>query len=378
MKPADIDTTVVVPTFNEAGNVEELTRRLTAACRDLDVEIVFVDDSTDETPAVIAAVAKDSSVPVRLIHRVGAERVGGLSGAVVRGIQEAHGRFVAVMDGDLQHPPEMVPLLRSAAAGDQVDVVVASRYVGDGSASGLSDSWRRMVSSASTALARLAFPSRVGRRCTDPMTGFFCLRRDAVDVAELRPRGFKILLELLVRRDLTVLELPFAFGARTSGDSKASWRQGMEFLLQLLNLRFGRTWSFALVGLSGVFVNLAVMDVMIGAGMHYLPAAIVATEVAIVSNFALQERFVFADVRQGSGSLARRAATVFAFNNTEHLVRIPFLVLLVELALVPAVTAQAATLLVAFVGRFVFFDRVVYRPVARPSLATAVDLEVAT
>ncbi|MBJ7357224.1 polyprenol monophosphomannose synthase, partial [Nocardioides sp.] len=246
------DLTVVVPTFNEAGNVEELVARVAAACAGLRAEILFVDDSTDHTPAVVRQVMSRAPIRVRMIHRTGTDRVGGLSGAVTRGLAAAEGAWAVVMDGDLQHPPELVPRLFAAGASEGLDLVVASRYCGDGDAAGLSDSWRRTVSSASTALARAAFPRRVGKQCTDPMTGFFCVRRDAVDLARLRPKGFKILLEILARHDLRVGEVPFTFGQRAHGESKADWRQGVAFLTQLARLRAGRVWSFGLVGLVGL------------------------------------------------------------------------------------------------------------------------------
>ena len=153
------------------------------------------------------------------------------------------------MDGDLQHPPDMVPHLRDALTG--VDLAVASRYVNRGDASGLNSSYRRVASSGSTLLARTCFPRRVGRVCSDPMTGFFCVRRSAVDLSRLRPRGFKILLEILARHDLRVRELPFNFGERAAGTSKASWRSGLDFARQIVGLRLGRVGRFAAVGALG-------------------------------------------------------------------------------------------------------------------------------
>lgn len=235
-------TTVVVPTFNEGGNVRALVEQLNVAFDGELAEVLFVDDSTDETPAVIESVAEWSVLPVRQIRRTGSERVGGLSGAVARGIAEAHGEYVVVMDGDLQHPPAMAPNLRDLAVSEHADVVAASRYLGDGDdATGLASTWRRAVSDSSTRLARSTFPRRVGRTCTDPMTRFFCVRKSVVDLERLRPRGFKILLEILARQDLRVHEVPFTFGDRAAGTSKASWRHGLAFVVQLVALRFALT-----------------------------------------------------------------------------------------------------------------------------------------
>ncbi|WP_346621277.1 glycosyltransferase family 2 protein [Blastococcus montanus] len=357
-----MDTTVIVPTYNEGANAAALVGRLAAALHGRSAEILFVDDSTDDTPEEIARVAAHAGLPVRLIHRGAGERVGGLSGAVTAGISASRGDFVVVMDGDLQHPPEMVPELRDAAEG--VDLAVASRYRGGGDASGLSNVYRRVISSGSTAVARACFPRRVGRVCTDPMTGFFCLRRAAVDPSALRPRGFKILLEILARHDLRVRELPFTFGERAAGESKASWRNGFRFLRQVLSLRLGRVSRFAVVGALGTVVNLAVMALLISGPLpvNYVVAAVIAAEVSILHNFLLQERFVFRDMSAGAHGRARRLAQHLVFNNAEALVRLPFLVLLVEIVHLWPILAQALTLALAFLIRFRFMSRVVYRP----------------
>ncbi len=364
------DTTVIVPTFNEGGNVRTLVDRLSAALRGRSAEILIVDDSTDDTPQQVTGAAASAGLPVRLIHREGADRVGGLAGAVTAGIHASDSDFVVVMDGDLQHPPEMVPDLRDAAS--DVDLAVASRYGGDGDSSGLSSGYRRWVSNGSTVIAQACFPRRVGRVCTDPMTGFFCFRRSAVDMARLRPRGFKILLEILARHDLRVRELPFSFGDRLAGDSKASWRNGVQFLYQMASLRMGRMSRFAAVGLLGAVVNLGVMALLVGgvAELNYVVAAVVAAEVSILHNFLMQERFVFRDLRDGVHSRARRLTQHLVFNNVEALLRLPFLVLLVETMHVYALLAQAVTLVVAFIARFLFVTRVVYRP-HRPAPAQA-------
>lgn len=355
-----VDTTVVVPTYNEGGNVAELVRRLTVALEGVDAEVLFVDDSSDDTPSIIRDVAARTPA-VRLIHRQGADRVGGLAGAVTRGIEEARGDWVVVMDGDLQHPPELVPVMRAAAHRDGADMVVASRYLGEGDSSGLSSSWRRTVSGSSTLLARGLFPRRVGRHCTDPMTGFFCVARSSIELSRLRPRGFKILLEILASHDLLVREVPFVFGERFTGQSKASWRQGREFVHQLLSLRAGRVVRFAAVGLSGVLVNLGLMAALLDGGLHYVTASLLSTEVAIVSNFLLQERFVFHDQLGGSG-WRRRVVQSFTFNNVENLARVPLLIALVEFVGLPSLGAAACALVLAFGARFLFASRVVYRP----------------
>ncbi|NQX10557.1 polyprenol monophosphomannose synthase [Microbacteriaceae bacterium VKM Ac-2855] len=225
---------IVVPTFNEAPNIDELVRRISASVDPGSTEILFVDDSTDETPDVIRAASRDSVVPIRLEHRTSPD--GGLSGAVIRGLEIADGAWCIVMDGDLQHPPELIPILLARGRLGGADVVVASRNVSGGSSEGLDNGMRHLVSAAATLLARSLFPRLLGA-VTDPMTGYFAVRRAAIDVRRLQPRGFKILLEILVRNAPTVLEEPFVFARRYAGSSKADLRQGASFVAQLVALR---------------------------------------------------------------------------------------------------------------------------------------------
>jgi dolichol-phosphate mannosyltransferase len=364
---ADLEPTVsvIVPTFNESPNVAELVARVCAALGGSHrgtgrVEIIFVDDSTDDTPSAIQRAAATATVPVRLIHREVPE--GRLGGAVVAGIRAATGTWCVVMDGDLQHPPEMISVLVQRGESSGADVVVASRYCGDGSADGLSGGLRRLVSSGSTLLTKSMFPRRL-RDCTDPMTGFFAIRRASVDLTDLRPRGFKILLELLARQPLRVVEEPFVFAERHAGESKAGMAEGLRFLVQLASLRFGRMSRFALVGAVGALLNLVLMTVLMATDVHYLPAAIVATEVTIVTNFAMTEWWVFRDLRhEGTRSGPVRFGQFFAFNNAEAALRLPLLVFLVEILGFDGVIAQAVTLVLAFALRFVFVSQVIYRP----------------
>jgi len=350
---------IIVPTFNEAPNVAELVRRISDAVRGIETEIIFVDDSVDATPAVIAEVAASSALPVRLIHRD--TPTGGLGGAAVEGMKAAASDVCLVMDGDLQHPPEDIPALFGRFGVGDANVVVASRYVGSGSAHGLADRTRVWVSKLSTLLTRAMFPIRL-RGVSDPMTGFFLVDRTAIDLEGLKPRGFKILLEILARKSLRVVEIPFDFADRYAGESKASMRQGMNFLVQLTGLRFGKMSLFALIGAFGAVANLVIMWALIQLGMNYIPAAIIGAEVTIIGNFLLQERFVFQDMRSDAAGVWSRFVKSFAFNNVEAVVRIPVIALMVNTWHISSVIAAGLTLIVAFVVRFMFHSLVVYAP----------------
>jgi dolichol-phosphate mannosyltransferase len=349
---------VIVPTFNEAPNVAVLVERLAESLGGLAAEILFVDDSNDSTPDVIRAVAATSPIPIVLIHREIPD--GGLGGAVVAGLKAASNEWCVVMDGDLQHPPELIPALLEAAAMQGADVVAASRYVKGGSSRGLGGGFRHLVSSGSTLLTRAMFPRRL-RDCTDPMTGYFAINTSSIDVSELRPRGFKILLEVLARNPLRVAEEPFVFAERHAGESKASIREGLRFLVQLAALRFGRLSTFAVVGAIGAVANIAIMAALQALGVWYLAAAAIAAIVTIVGNFLLQEHFVFGDLRNESRGTWTRFAQSMTFNLSETAIRTAMLWVIVESTVLPSLLVQAVLIGIGFVLRFLFHSRIVYR-----------------
>ncbi|MGB4135454.1 MAG: glycosyltransferase [Microbacterium sp.] len=369
--------TVIVPTFNERGNVADLVHRVSGALDGREAEILFVDDSTDDTMDEIARVAGSADLPVRGIHRD--RNTGGLGGAVVVGLQQASHDVCVVMDGDLQHPPELLPELLARHERGDADVVAASRYIGGGDSDGLGTALRFGVSRGATWLTKAMFPRRLWRS-TDPMTGYFLVDRRRIDVDGLRPQGFKILLEILVRSEVRIAEVPMSFGERRHGTSKASVRQGATFLAHLARLRFGKMGLFALIGLLGAVANIGIMWLLVQAGMPYIWAAVIGAEATIVGNFLLQERFVFADLRADARGVWARFAASFAFNNVEAALRIPVMALMVETWHISSVLATAVSLVVAFFARFLFHALVVYAPRRRrtdvadePATDTATD-----
>jgi dolichol-phosphate mannosyltransferase len=296
--------TVVVPTRNEADNVPVLLRELRESLDGIDYRVVFVDDSTDETPEVIRDLEDGS---VTLIHRKGSERDGGLSTAVTTGIEAFAGmsEYTCVMDADLQHPPQKVREMLELASDTDADVVVASRYARGGSYTGLPGPLRRGVSVGSKYLSQLAF--KEARKTSDPMTGFFLVRNSAISGIQFRPTGFKILLEILVcAPELKVVETPLDFRARYAGVSKATFRQGLEYLAHISSLFWyvpsaGRFWKFALVGASGILVNNVILITL----AEYFDANKViawmfAVGLSILSNFLLNNAFTWRDVRHSS------------------------------------------------------------------------------
>jgi dolichol-phosphate mannosyltransferase len=357
---------IVVPTKDEAGNIEELVASLEAVLPLEDAELVFVDDSSDDTPEMIRrAMRRRPGRRIELVHRVGDDRTGGLGGAVVAGMRRARGDWVCVMDADLQHPPELLPHLLGRAAQGDVDLVIASRFCGDGTAEGFGPA-RRLLSRGSTLLAERLFASRL-RHVTDPMSGFFLVRRSAVALDALRPDGFKILLELIVRgRPLRTTEVPFTFGVRHSGRSKASPAEGVRYLRQLwhlrfkdLSLRFGR---FGTVGLTGLAVNTLLLalfaDVL---GVWYVFGAILATQGSTLWNFALTDRWVFRgrSCRRGTGA---RLLAFLAMNNAALLLRIPLLYALVSGLGMHHLAGNVLSLIVLTLARFAVADTWIWSP----------------
>lgn len=220
---------VVVPTYNEAENVGTLIERVTTALAGVDFEVLFVDDSTDGTERVLAELVRNSP-RLRVLHR--ADRRG-LASAVSDGIALATGDVICVLDADLQHPPEALRALQEALDRTKADLAIGSRYVPGGSYDFTLG--RRIVSRVATALAWLLL--RRARAVSDPLSGFFAFRRNVVDAVCLRPIGFKILLEILVRGHLTrVVEVPYRFGARGAGKSKLTQAQNLEYLKHVLIL----------------------------------------------------------------------------------------------------------------------------------------------
>ncbi|MER5179140.1 glycosyltransferase [Streptomyces sp. NPDC002896] len=361
--------TVLVPTRNEQESVPLLLDRLGPAVAPLGAEILFVDDSDDGTVDEISALAPGCPVAVRVLHRPSGRRGGGLSGAVVAGMRAARGEWVLVMDGDLQHPPGAAALLARTAMREGVDIAVGTRYAGAGASGGLSGATRQATSSGATRLVKAAFPRRLAT-VSDPLSGLFAFRKDAIDPGRLNPVGFKILLEILVRHPAArVAEVAYSFAPREAGRSKASLREGLAFVRHLGRLRRGvaggqrqllRMAAFGAVGLSGIAVNTAALWLFFEVlGVHHLVGAALATQFSTAWNFALTDAAVYRK-EQRKGTWYGRAGRFFAMNNLLLLARLPVLQWLV-LAGAGVLTANALTLVLLFLLRFLVSDRMIYR-----------------
>ena len=231
-----LELSLIVPTVNERDNVTALLRRVHKALSDHPYELLIVDDaSTDGTRDVALEFA--AQYPLRVISRTTRD----LASAVAEGFEQAKAEIFAVMDADLQHPPEMLPaLLQEIDKG--ADLVIGSRYVKGGGIRGWSLR-RWIISRGAIFLTRLLVSS--ARRVEDPLSGFFMLKRQVIEGAGVKPRGFKILLEILVKgHHHRVVEVPYQFKERTRGESKLNFKQDLAYLGQLCRLSYQqRVWQ---------------------------------------------------------------------------------------------------------------------------------------
>jgi len=302
---------LIVPTYNEGGNIEKIIRILSSILDEAlpnDYELIIVDDDSPDRTWEIAQALVTEYPHVRVMRRQ-AER--GLSTAVIRGWQAAQGEVLGVIDGDLQHPPEV--LLKLLAAIDQgADLAVASRHVEEG---GVSD-WsivRRFLSRGAQMLGLVILPRAISR-VSDPMSGYFMVRRSAIAGKLMNPLGYKILIEVLGRGDIErIAEAGYVFQEREEGESKVTWKQYKEYIHHLVRLRFstgrlgrirqridfpiGRFIRFILVGFTGLAVDMGSLYLLYDVlGLGLTRSAVLAAELAIINNFFWNDLWTFGDI----------------------------------------------------------------------------------
>ena len=292
--PAEV--TIVVPCFNERPNVASRVRRLEASLDGIRWEAVFVDDdSPDGTAAAVQALAQ-TDARVRCIRRIGRR---GLASAVIEGALSSSAPFIAVIDGDLQHDETRLPAMLALLQHGAHDLVIASRYVAGGDAGGLVGNWRHRLSGAGIQMAQTLLPVPL----TDPMSGFFMIRRAAFErnAGRLTGQGFKILLDLLLSdRQLRVAEIAAVFHRRVAGASKLNLQVMVQFLALLLDKALGglvplRLLGFAAVGGVGVLVNVGALLELQQAGVGFQTAQALATAIAMIANFQLNNQITYRD-----------------------------------------------------------------------------------
>lgn len=296
---------LILPTFNEAGNIPELIGSIRAVLSGIPYEIIIVDDDSPDGTWRVALDLSEGCNDLHVIRRVGRR---GLSSAVIEGFLAAKGDVFGVMDADGQHDSALLPKLYEAVAATG-GIGIGSRYVEGGSV-GQWDERRRFMSRMATKLALVLCKVKV----KDPMSGFFAIDRRTFEtiLPDLNPKGFKILLDFLVHvpKDTPVQEIPFTFGKRLHGESKLSRRVQIEFLEYLYDSAFGKYVSltfvkYCIVGSVGIAVNVAafllfsslVARVGLLQFLRFSLAEVGAIETAIISNFLLNNAWTFSHVR---------------------------------------------------------------------------------
>ena len=311
---------LIIPTFNESKNVPILVAQLESLLEPVlgeSFELIVVDDDSPDRTWEVAATLAETHPRLRVVRRQG-ER--GLSTAVIRGWQAARGDVLGVMDADLQHPAEVnLGLLKEIDRG--ADLATASRHVAGG---GLSD-WsmiRRLLSRGAQLLGLLILPGVLGR-LSDPMSGYFMLRRRVLAGVELDPLGYKILIEVVARGKAPWIgEVGYVFRERVEGESKVTWRLYVQYLGHLLKLRWAtlpnsRFFRFCVVGATGVLVDMGLLYLlsdpsMLGWGLTR--SKVLASETAIISNFLFNDLWTFGDIAGLTPGARSRLRRFIGFN----------------------------------------------------------------
>ena len=278
---------LILPTYNEKGNIRSIISILTQLLDGVipgKYELIVVDDNSPDLTWEIAAELLPDYPQLRVMRRITEK---GLSTAVIRGWQVARGEILGVIDADLQHPPEiLLKLLKEMDRG--ADLAVASRHVEGGGVSQWS--WiRRVLSRGAQMLGLMILPETIGR-LSDPMSGYFMVRRQSIAGRVLSPVGYKILIEVAARGKIDwIAEAGYIFRERQAGESKVTWKQYVEYLQHLVRLRLSKSATFirfCLVGLTGVVVDLGVFYILRKVlGLGLTRSAILSAEVAILNNF---------------------------------------------------------------------------------------------
>lgn len=320
---------LIVPTYNERENITDVIQILSELLDDIfpnNYELIIVDDDSPDRTWELAQSCMSDYPNLRVIHRRDGR---GLSSAVIRGWQEANGLYLGVIDGDLQHPPEVLSQLIMALENG-ADLAVASRHIEGG---GVSE-WsllRRFLSRGAQMLGLILLPRVIGR-LSDPMSGYFMVRRSAIANKKLHPLGYKILIEVLARGDIQeIAEVPYVFRERNAGNSKVTSKQYWEYLHHLIRLRLttgrlrwlkqylhfpmARFLRFGLVGFSGLFVDMGLLYVLFdGLGFGLTRSAFIAAELAIINNFIWNDFWTFRDLARYQKQWRQRVKRLAKFN----------------------------------------------------------------
>lgn len=283
---------IIIPTYNEGDNISKIVDKINEVLNEKEYEIIFVDDSNDDTIQKLEFVSGKNK-NVRYFHRIN-ER--GLATAVVKGFSEAKGEMIAVMDSDLQHPPEVLVSMLYAIEKENADIVLPTRFINGGTDGGL-NIFRKLISFIARNLANI-FIKKL-REFSDNTSGYFMFKKEVIEECEFDPVGWKILIEVLVKGRYTkVIEIPYEFKARGIGQSKMSIKEQINYIKHIIklikidpvNLRF---FSFCIVGLSGVFINLIIYFILVKLTNKIEVSGFFSALTAMITNFILNDKITW-------------------------------------------------------------------------------------
>lgn len=287
------ELSMIIPTYNEKENIPILLDKLFVIFKQnkINGEIIIVDDNSPDKTGEIVESLKKKYKSLMVIHRQGKL---GLSSAVLEGFSVANGNVLAVMDADLSHPPEKIPEMFDIIKKNEADFVIGSRYIQGGKIEGWNIK-RLAMSKGAILLSRVFTPVR------DTMSGFFIIKKQCIQNKELNPKGFKILLELIIKADYkNIKEIPITFVNRTKGESKAGIKEIFYYLNNLINYIphkknvIKEFFKFAFVGFIGTIINLAVLYYFTEFfGVYYIISAVFAFIIAATSNFIVNKVWTF-------------------------------------------------------------------------------------
>ena len=346
-----MDLSITVPTYNEKENIQKLLEKIYTEFKEFKIngEVIIVDDGSPDGTGEIVENLKKKYKTLQCIHRQGKL---GLSSAVLDGFKVSKGKVLGVMDADLSHPTEKIPEMFFSIKNNEADFVIGSRYMKGGDIVGWNFK-RKVMSRGATLL------SRPFTKVKDPMSGFFMIKKECIEGREFNSKGFKILLELIIKAKYNkIKEVPIVFINRTKGKSKAGLGEIKFYIKNLIGYipyRFKIAHEFikfAIVGLLGTIINLAILYSFTEFfGIFYLYSAIVAFIVAATTNYIFNKTWTFKErLRENIG---RKYIQFFIVSVVGLIVNLGFLYLFTEYFKLYYIVSQIIAILIGFIINFI-------------------------
>jgi len=346
-----MDLSIVIPTYDEKENILTLLKKINKEFKENKIkgEVIVVDDGSPDGTGKLVKNLKKKQKNIKIIHRKGKL---GLSSAVLEGFEISEGNVLGVMDADLSHPAEKIPEMFEIIKKGKADFVIGSRYIKGGKIKGWGPK-RMAMSKVATLLARPF------TKVKDPMTGFFLIKKKCVEKKEFNSKGFKILLELILKADYkNIEEVPIVFINRTEGKSKAESKEIFHYLKNLVGYWPYRRkvidefFKFGLVGLLGTFINLFILYIFTEfGGVYYLVSAIIAFFVAVTHNFILNKLWTFKE--KINHLFTKKYIQFFIVSIFSLVINLVFLYIFTEFLNIYYMISQFLSIGISFIANFI-------------------------